>query len=156
MASHTVLPILALVLIFLLHCSLFHLLALGHAVSAIINFGLSSFTYIHDHWIDLVTAALINSVVQAFVRYVWSFQPGHLLYCSPISSSGIHGAILYSTSHNYEQSHSFACWAPSIGPTSLSILDTEFDSLSLSHVNVNHAKPRVIASLTGTKGEFLP
>jgi hypothetical protein len=56
-----------------------YLLALGLAVGVIINFGPASFTYIHDHWIGLVTAALINSVVQAFIWYAWSFRPGHLL-----------------------------------------------------------------------------
>ena len=56
-----------------------YLLALGLAVGVIVNFGPSSFTYIHDHWIGLITAALINSVVQAFIWYAWSFRPGHLL-----------------------------------------------------------------------------
>ena len=56
-----------------------YLLALGLAVGVIINFGPSSFTYIHDHWIGLVTAALINSVVQALGWYAWSFRPGPLL-----------------------------------------------------------------------------
>ena len=56
-----------------------YLLALGLAIGVIVNFGPSSFTYIHDHWIGFVTAALINSVVQAFVWYAWSFRPGHLL-----------------------------------------------------------------------------
>jgi Ergosterol biosynthesis ERG4/ERG24 family len=56
-----------------------YLLALGLAVGIIINFGPSSFTYIYEHWIGLVTAALIGSIVQAFIWYAWSFRSGHLL-----------------------------------------------------------------------------
>jgi len=56
-----------------------YLLALGLAVGVIANFGPSSFTYIYDHWVGLVTAALTNAVVQAFIWYAWSFRPGHLL-----------------------------------------------------------------------------
>ena len=43
--------------------------------------------------------------------------------------SGVRGDfvhISYSTSHNYKQFRSLACWTTSIGSTSLSILDTEF------------------------------
>ena len=81
MASHTILTYLssdAHLFSFIAAFSTY-LLALGLAVGVIINFGPSSFTYIYDHWIGLVTAALINSVVQAFVWYAWSFRPGHLL-----------------------------------------------------------------------------
>src|SRR6266404_3740647 len=81
MASHTILTCIlsAAHLFFFFAAFSTYLLALGLAVGVIINFGPSSFTYIHDHWIGLVTAALFNSVVQAFVWYAWSFRPGHLL-----------------------------------------------------------------------------
>lgn len=81
MASHTVLTYLssdAHLFSFIVAFSTY-LLALGLALGVIINFGPSSFTYIYDHWIGLVTAAFLNSVVQAFVWYAWSFRPGHLL-----------------------------------------------------------------------------
>lgn len=53
-------------------------------------YGPSSFTILYDHWPGLVTAALVNSFVQAVYVYVGSF-------CGPklLALGGNSGNVLY-------------------------------------------------------------
>ncbi|KAI0345721.1 ERG4/ERG24 ergosterol biosynthesis protein [Trametopsis cervina] len=55
------------------------LLALGIAFGMILRFGPQSFTFIYEHWVGLVTASLITSVVQGFGCYIASFGENKLL-----------------------------------------------------------------------------
>ncbi|TDL15390.1 ERG4/ERG24 ergosterol biosynthesis protein [Rickenella mellea] len=55
------------------------LLALGLALGQILRLGPASFTFIYEHWVGLVTASVIMSVVQAGACYAASFREGALL-----------------------------------------------------------------------------
>ncbi|KAF8522191.1 ERG4/ERG24 ergosterol biosynthesis protein [Hysterangium stoloniferum] len=55
------------------------LLTLGIAFGVIVRFGPSSFTYIYDHWVGLITASVIFATAQALVVYFASFQGEKLL-----------------------------------------------------------------------------
>ncbi|KAF8488342.1 ERG4/ERG24 ergosterol biosynthesis protein [Gautieria morchelliformis] len=55
------------------------LLALGLASGTIIRFGPSSFTFIYEHWIGLVTSSVVFATVQALAVYLASFQGEKLL-----------------------------------------------------------------------------
>ncbi|EAU85665.2 C-14 sterol reductase [Coprinopsis cinerea okayama7 len=55
------------------------LLAMGITTGWILRNGPESFTFIYTKWVGFVTAALINSFIQAVFVYVMSFRPGRLL-----------------------------------------------------------------------------
>ncbi|KAH7903421.1 ergosterol biosynthesis ERG4/ERG24, partial [Hygrophoropsis aurantiaca] len=55
------------------------LLTLGITCGYIWRNGPGAFTFIYDHWVGLVTAALLMSVAQGLAVYLASFRPGALL-----------------------------------------------------------------------------
>ncbi|PIL22612.1 hypothetical protein GSI_15302 [Ganoderma sinense ZZ0214-1] len=55
------------------------LLALGIAVGIVYQKGPEPLTFVYTHWVGLLTASTIMSLVQAFVCYVASFREGALL-----------------------------------------------------------------------------
>ncbi|KAG8803867.1 erg24, C-14 sterol reductase, partial [Serendipita sp. 399] len=55
------------------------LLALGIVGGLIFTRGPSSFTYIYEHWVGILTGATANAIVQAMWCYLSSFREGHLL-----------------------------------------------------------------------------
>ncbi|TCD64525.1 erg24, C-14 sterol reductase [Steccherinum ochraceum] len=55
------------------------LLSLGLTAGTIWRFGFGSFTFIYEHWVGIVTAAVIMAIGQAFLVYAMSFRSGELL-----------------------------------------------------------------------------
>ncbi|KAJ3878253.1 ergosterol biosynthesis ERG4/ERG24 [Lentinula edodes] len=55
------------------------LLALGLVTGVIIRFGPEKFTFLYERWVGFATAAILMSIVQAFVVYAMSFREGALL-----------------------------------------------------------------------------
>lgn len=56
------------------------LLTLGLSLGVLLQpGGIENFTWIYDHWIPLVSAALAMAFVQACWVYTWSFFSGELL-----------------------------------------------------------------------------
>ncbi|KAG8812198.1 erg24, C-14 sterol reductase [Serendipita sp. 399] len=55
------------------------LLALGIVGGLIFTRGPSSFTYIYEHWVGILTGATANAIVQAMWCYLSSFREGRLL-----------------------------------------------------------------------------
>ncbi len=55
------------------------LLALGIAAGVLFREGPEPLTFVYRHWVGLLTASTLMSLVQAFVCYVASFREGTLL-----------------------------------------------------------------------------
>lgn len=52
---------------------------MGMVTGLIFNRGPAAFTFIYVHWTGILTAAFVNSLIQATYVYAMSFQPGKLL-----------------------------------------------------------------------------
>lgn len=66
------------------------LIALAAAAGYIAVYGPASFTILYDHWLGLLSVALVNSIAQAVYVYVASFY-GHKL----LALGGNTGNVVY-------------------------------------------------------------
>jgi Delta14-sterol reductase len=66
------------------------LLAIGLALGTIIRGGSQSFTWIYEHFLGLVTASIVYSILQTAVLYFWSFKEDKLLALGGNSESHIY------------------------------------------------------------------
>ncbi|KAF9517250.1 hypothetical protein BS47DRAFT_1340003 [Hydnum rufescens UP504] len=66
------------------------LLAIGLTLGTIIRGGSQSFTWIYEHFLGLVTASIVYSILQTAVLYFWSFKEDKLLALGGNSESHIY------------------------------------------------------------------
>ncbi|KAG2003544.1 C-14 sterol reductase, variant 2 [Coprinopsis cinerea AmutBmut pab1-1] len=64
--------------------------AISLAIGSIVKYGPGPMTYIYHKWVELMTAALVVSFVQAVIVYGMSFMPGKLL-----ALGGNSGNVIY-------------------------------------------------------------
>ena len=70
------------------------LLVLGLAAGIIYRDGPGPLTFIYEHWVGLVTASIVMSVVQALWCYLSSFRQGALLALGGNSGNPIYDVSL--------------------------------------------------------------
>lgn len=79
-----------------LGCVAFSTLLLATGISlgiALLPNGAETYSWLYDHWIGLLTAALANSIFQGLWVYLWSFKSGELL-----ALGGNSGNVVYDVS----------------------------------------------------------